>query len=98
MFVHIRSFMFVFFFKNTGQNPQQGNSWVNPTAAPTGEALAKYCRDLTSEAENGKLDPVIGRDEEIRRTLQVLARRTKVTNNIIINSKKEFPKRKSIKN
>jgi ATP-dependent Clp protease ATP-binding subunit ClpB len=41
------------------------------------EALKKYTRDLTEAARNGKLDPVIGRDEEIRRTIQVLARRTK---------------------
>ncbi|MGO4703453.1 ATP-dependent chaperone ClpB [Dyella sp. 2RAB6] len=40
-------------------------------------ALEKYCVDLTSRAESGKLDPVIGRDEEIRRTIQVLQRRTK---------------------
>lgn len=41
------------------------------------DALNKYGRDLTELAENGKLDPVIGRDEEIRRTIQVLSRRTK---------------------
>ncbi|MCC7248310.1 MAG: AAA family ATPase, partial [Lysobacter sp.] len=41
------------------------------------QALEKYCIDLTSRAESGKLDPVIGRDEEIRRTIQVLQRRTK---------------------
>jgi len=41
------------------------------------QALEKYCRDLTSLAERGKLDPVIGRDEEIRRVMQVLSRRTK---------------------
>jgi len=41
------------------------------------EALKKYTRDLTQAAKDGKLDPVIGRDEEIRRTIQVLARRTK---------------------
>ncbi len=41
------------------------------------EALKKYTRDLTELAENGKLDPVIGRDEEIRRVVQVLSRRTK---------------------
>lgn len=41
------------------------------------EVLEKYARDLTSLAEQGKLDPVIGRDEEIRRVIQVLARRTK---------------------
>ncbi|WP_029008984.1 ATP-dependent chaperone ClpB [Azospirillum halopraeferens] len=40
-------------------------------------ALAKYARDLTAAARDGKLDPVIGRDDEIRRTIQVLARRTK---------------------
>ena len=41
------------------------------------EALSKYCIDLTERAEQGKLDPVIGRDDEIRRTIQVLQRRTK---------------------
>jgi ATP-dependent Clp protease ATP-binding subunit ClpB len=41
------------------------------------EALKKYTRDLTAAARDGKLDPVIGRDEEIRRTIQVLSRRTK---------------------
>ncbi len=41
------------------------------------QALEKYCIDLTDRAEQGKLDPVIGRDEEIRRTIQVLQRRTK---------------------
>src|SRR6476469_9547236 len=40
------------------------------------DALKKYARDLTAAAREGKLDPVIGRDEEIRRTIQVLARRT----------------------
>ncbi|RYD93526.1 MAG: ATP-dependent chaperone ClpB, partial [Sphingomonadales bacterium] len=41
------------------------------------DALKKFARDLTQAARDGKLDPVIGRDEEIRRTIQVLARRTK---------------------
>ena len=41
------------------------------------QALSKYCIDLTEQAEQGKLDPVIGRDDEIRRTIQVLQRRTK---------------------
>src|SRR5580765_8437075 len=41
------------------------------------QALEKYGRDLTEEAEGGKLDPVIGRDEEIRRVIQILSRRTK---------------------
>ncbi|KAL5031921.1 hypothetical protein BDV3_001415 [Batrachochytrium dendrobatidis] len=44
---------------------------------PPGAALAKYAQDLTALASQGRLDPVIGRDEEIRRTLQVLSRRTK---------------------
>jgi hypothetical protein len=41
------------------------------------EALAKYARDLTAAAREGKLDPVIGRDEEVRRAIQILSRRTK---------------------
>ena len=41
------------------------------------EALAKYARDLTEAARDGKLDPVIGRDDEIRRCIQILSRRTK---------------------
>ena len=41
------------------------------------DALKKYARDLTQAARDGKIDPVIGRDEEIRRTIQVLSRRTK---------------------
>jgi len=41
------------------------------------QALERYCRDLTAQARAGKLDPVIGRDEEIRRVMQVLSRRTK---------------------
>lgn len=56
----------------------RGNQRVtseNPEA--TYEALEKYGRDLTKEAASGKLDPVIGRDEEIRRVIQVLSRRTK---------------------
>ena len=47
----------------------------NPEA--TYQALEKYGRDLTAKARQGKLDPVIGRDEEIRRTIQILSRRTK---------------------
>src|SRR5208337_2356763 len=41
------------------------------------QALEKYCRDLTMAAKKGKIDPVVGRDEEIRRVMQVLSRRTK---------------------
>jgi ATP-dependent Clp protease ATP-binding subunit ClpB len=47
------------------------------SAEETYEAMNKYARDLTEAAREGKLDPVIGRDEEIRRTIQILARRTK---------------------
>jgi ATP-dependent Clp protease ATP-binding subunit ClpB len=50
---------------------------TSPNPEDTFGALDKYGRDLTSEAESGKLDPVIGRDEEIRRVIQVLSRRTK---------------------
>ncbi len=50
---------------------------TSPTPEDTMQALEKYGRDLTAEAESGKLDPVIGRDEEVRRVIQVLSRRTK---------------------
>ncbi len=50
---------------------------TSPNPEDTFGALEKYGRDLTAEAEQGKLDPVIGRDEEIRRVIQVLSRRTK---------------------
>ena len=49
----------------------------SPTPEDQYEVLVKYSRDLTQEARKGKLDPVIGRDEEIRRTIQILNRRTK---------------------
>jgi len=50
---------------------------TTPEPESTFDALAKFARDLTTDAEQGKLDPVIGRDEEIRRTIQVLSRRRK---------------------
>lgn len=49
----------------------------SPTAEASMHTLEKYCKNLTALAKEGKLDPVIGRDEEIRRTIQVLSRRTK---------------------
>ncbi|HEY5260456.1 MAG TPA: AAA family ATPase, partial [Rhabdochlamydiaceae bacterium] len=49
----------------------------SPTAEQNVNGLDKYCKNLTALAQEGKLDPVIGRDEEIRRTMQVLSRRTK---------------------
>jgi ATP-dependent Clp protease ATP-binding subunit ClpB len=56
----------------------RGGEAVNdPNAEENRQALEKYSIDLTERAEQGKLDPVIGRDEEIRRTVQVLQRRTK---------------------
>ena len=56
----------------------RGGEAVNdPNAEESREALSKYTIDLTERAVNGKLDPVIGRDDEIRRTVQVLQRRTK---------------------
>jgi ATP-dependent Clp protease ATP-binding subunit ClpB len=54
-----------------------GRNVTSPDAEGTYEALAKFGRDLTELAERGKLDPVIGRDEEVRRVIQVLSRRTK---------------------
>ncbi|MFM1921941.1 MAG: ATPase with chaperone, ATP-binding subunit, partial [Candidatus Hydrogenedentota bacterium] len=50
---------------------------TDPNAETTYDALEKYSRDLTQLARSGKLDPVIGRDEEVRRVIQVLSRRTK---------------------
>jgi len=73
--------------KAGGVTPQKLNEAINDlrkgrtadtaTAEQGYEALKKYARDLTEAARAGKLDPVIGRDEEIRRTIQVLSRRTK---------------------
>ncbi|MEO0422089.1 MAG: ATP-dependent chaperone ClpB [Pseudomonadota bacterium] len=54
-----------------------GESVDDPNAEDTRQALSRFTQDLTERAEQGKLDPVIGRDEEIRRTIQVLQRRTK---------------------
>ncbi len=72
---------------NAGVSPQTLNAAVNDlrkgrtadsaSAENAYDALKKYTRDLTEAARVGKLDPVIGRDEEIRRTIQVLSRRTK---------------------
>ncbi|WP_417687893.1 ATP-dependent chaperone ClpB [Roseibium sp.] len=56
---------------------RQGRTADSATAENQYDALKKYARDLTQVARDGKLDPVIGRDEEIRRTIQVLSRRTK---------------------
>ena len=55
----------------------QGKTVDNPNAEDQREALKKYTLDLTERAREGKLDPVIGRDDEIRRAIQVLQRRTK---------------------
>lgn len=56
---------------------RQGRKIDSASAEESYEALKKYARDMTQLAREGKLDPVIGRDEEIRRTIQVLSRRTK---------------------
>ncbi len=56
---------------------RKGKTADTASAEETYDALKKYARDLTQAARDGKLDPVIGRDEEIRRTIQILARRTK---------------------
>jgi len=59
------------------QRLRQGRKAEDESAEQSWDALKKYARDLTEEARQGRLDPVIGRDDEIRRTIQVLARRTK---------------------
>src|SRR3954447_7793113 len=56
---------------------RKGRTADSASAENAYDALKKYARDLTEAAREGKLDPVIGRDEEIRRTIQVLSRRTK---------------------
>ncbi len=56
---------------------RKGRSAQSANAEDTYDALKKYAQDLTQAAADGKIDPVIGRDEEIRRTIQVLSRRTK---------------------
>jgi len=56
---------------------RKGRTADSASAEDRFDALKKYARDLTEEARKGKMDPIIGRDEEIRRTIQVLARRTK---------------------
>jgi ATP-dependent Clp protease ATP-binding subunit ClpB len=73
--------------KAAGVTPQNLNAAINAlrkgrtadsaSAENAYDALKKYARDLTQAARDGKIDPVIGRDEEIRRTIQVLSRRTK---------------------
>ena len=59
------------------QDLRKGRTADSASAESGYDALKKYARDLTQVAREGKLDPVIGRDEEIRRTIQVLSRRTK---------------------
>ncbi|WP_439105393.1 Clp protease N-terminal domain-containing protein, partial [Celeribacter marinus] len=56
---------------------RKGRTADSASAEDGYEALKKYARDLTEAAEQGKIDPIIGRDEEIRRSMQVLSRRTK---------------------
>jgi len=56
---------------------RKGRTADSASAEQAYDALKKYARDLTADARSGKLDPVIGRDDEIRRTIQVLSRRTK---------------------
>jgi len=63
--------------ENAIKNLRGGASVDNPEAEENYQALEKYTVDVTQKAEQGKLDPVIGRDDEIRRTIQVLQRRTK---------------------
>ncbi|UWR26057.1 ATP-dependent chaperone ClpB [Sulfitobacter sp. S223] len=63
---------------NTAINDLRKGRTADTASAEEGyDALKKYAQDLTARAEEGKIDPIIGRDEEIRRTMQVLSRRTK---------------------
>ncbi|MCY1494631.1 Chaperone protein ClpB [compost metagenome] len=63
--------------ENAVNNLRGGEAVNDPNAEESRQALDKYTVDMTKRAEEGKLDPVIGRDDEIRRTIQVLQRRTK---------------------
>ena len=63
--------------ENAINNLRGGEAVNDPNVEESRQALDKYTIDLTKRAEDGKLDPVIGRDDEIRRTIQVLQRRTK---------------------
>lgn len=63
--------------ENAISNLRGGEKVNDPNAEQSRQALDKYTIDMTARAEEGKLDPVIGRDDEIRRTIQVLQRRTK---------------------
>ena len=63
--------------ENAISNLRGGDAVNDPNAEESRQALDKYTVDMTKRAEEGKLDPVIGRDDEIRRTIQVLQRRTK---------------------
>ena len=61
----------------TIENLRRGKKATSSNAEDQFDAINKYAKDLTASARSGKIDPVIGRDEEIRRTIQVLSRRTK---------------------
>ncbi len=63
--------------EEAAQGVRKGKTADSASAEEGYDALKRYARDLTQAARDGKLDPVIGRDEEIRRTIQVLSRRTK---------------------
>jgi len=63
--------------KNEIENLRNGRKIESDSGEELFESLSKFARDLTNAAMQGKLDPVIGRDEEVRRTMQILARRTK---------------------
>ncbi|KAL0582644.1 hypothetical protein ABG067_007382 [Albugo candida] len=64
-------------YGSSGPGSGQSSHWVNPENVPRGESLVKFGRDLTKMAHAGQLDPVIGREEQIRRSIQILSRRTK---------------------
>ncbi len=72
---------------------RKGRTADSASAEQSYDSLKRFARDLTEAAANGKLDPVIGRDEEIRRTIQVLSRRTK--NNPVLIGERASVRRRS---
>ena len=73
--------------ENEVRRKRGGRKVDSRSAESTFEALSKYCQDLTALAEQGKIDPVIGRDNEIRRVIRILSRRTK-GNPVLIGERK----------
>src|SRR3546814_14009269 len=63
--------------RGSGPDETQGSGESQPSAKKGGDALEAYCIDLNAKARKGLIDPLIGRDAEVERTIQILCRRTK---------------------